>query len=252
MLTQLRPLASNESGDAKPTHFKGQITFPRERVHQDLPSTIAIEVLLGLMALCFVWVALRFPNEAILPKNPGSIAAMATLLAGSKLVERLRAEGVTNTAEAGEVMKGQAALGWWPISGKSLTADENNGCDGNGEETAQDGLEEAGESQRNDRDEAPKQDQLANPDDVGERSDGETLASAEYGRNQGADREGHFDEVDVSERGNDEEVMLIDYEVDEADIGAKSHMRWGIDVGAGVIRKSWREPPGGGSPPSCV
>ncbi|KAK8196849.1 uncharacterized protein BKA78DRAFT_292099 [Phyllosticta capitalensis] len=252
MLTQLRPLAAHESGDAKPTRFKGKITFPRERVHQDLSSTIAIEVLLGLMALCFVWVALRFPNEAILPKNPGSIAAMATLLAGSKFVERLRAEGVTTTAEAGEVMKGQAALGWWPISGKSLTADENNSCDCNGEQSEQQGLEEAGGSHQSDRDEAPKEEQLGNLDDIGERSDGETLASAEYGKNQGSDRERQLDEVHVSERVNDEEEMLIEYEADEADIGDKSHVRWGIDVGAGVIRKSWREPPGGGSSPSCV
>lgn len=187
-----------------------------------------------------------------LPKNPGSIAAMATLLAGSKFVERLREEGVTTTAEAGEVMKGQAALGWWPISGKSLTADENNSCDCNGEQSEQQGLEEAGGSQRSDRDEAPKEEQLGNLDDIGERSDGETLASADYGRNQGSDRERQLDERHVSERVNDEEEMLIEYEVGEADIGDKSHMRWGIDVGAGVIRKSWREPPGGGSSPSCV
>ncbi|KAK8202349.1 hypothetical protein IWZ01DRAFT_443082 [Phyllosticta capitalensis] len=161
MLTQLRPWAQNASAYSPPSPSNGTLAYAQQRIAQDLPSTIALEACLALLALCFGWAAARFPSAAVLPKSPGSVAAGASLVAGSALLERLRAGEVASVRGAreggmlgdgnGEKGKAQgtatAALGWWRESGKG------------------------------------------------------------------------------------------------ADIGEKSPMRWGIDVGAGVIRQSWRELP---------
>lgn len=185
MLTQLRPWAQNASAYSPPTSFdNATLAYAQQRIAQDLPSTIALEACLALLAICFGWAAARFPSAAVLPKSPGSVAAGASLVAGSALLERLRAGEVASVRgareggmlgdENGEKGKAQgtAALGWWRESGKG------------------EGLEES-ESEGD--------------------GDGEALAN------------------------NDE--------LDEADIGEKSQMRWGIDVGVGVIRQSWRELP---------
>ena len=50
-------------------------------------------------------------------------------------------------------------------------------------------------------------------------------------------------EESESEGDGDGEALANNDELDEADIGEKSQMRWGIDVGVGVIRQSWRELP---------
>ncbi|KAF2135483.1 uncharacterized protein K452DRAFT_313958 [Aplosporella prunicola CBS 121167] len=114
MLTELRPLASNASR-APPQTFSGTITYPEARIIQNLTPTIVLECLLGMMLLFLLWVSLRFPNDAILPKNPGSIAATASLLANSGLVERLRKEKITSTRDT-DLWSQKAALGWWPVT----------------------------------------------------------------------------------------------------------------------------------------
>ncbi|GME23405.1 uncharacterized protein LTHEOB_3958 [Neofusicoccum parvum] len=164
MLTQLRPWArSAAGGNAAPeAALDGVVAFPQARIAQDWPSTVALEVCLGVMVCCLVWVAVRFPSEAVLPKNPGSVAATASLVAGSALVGRLREEGVGKVGETRVWGEGRAGLGWWPV-GESA---------GEGEGSGEDEFEEA---------------------------------------------EGW--------RG-------------------KERARWGVDVGEGVVRQSWREPPG--------
>ncbi|EKG20296.1 hypothetical protein MPH_02414 [Macrophomina phaseolina MS6] len=165
MLTQLRPWARNESGNAAPVPVMGSVVYQEARIFQDFRSTVALEVCLGVMAVCFVWVALRFPSEALLPKSPGSVAATAALVAGSRLVEGLRREGVASVEQTEVWTTERAGLGWW--EGRK----EGEGSSGEG------GVEE-----------------------------GE--------------------------------------EWDEVGVGEKDGMRWGIDVGEGVVKGSWKEPAG--------
>ncbi|KAF4307058.1 hypothetical protein GTA08_BOTSDO05533 [Botryosphaeria dothidea] len=169
MLTQLRPWARNASGYAAPTPLAGRIVFPEARIHQDFTSTVALEVCLGVMAVCFTWVALRFPSEAVLPRNPGSIASSASLVAGSALVEGLRREGVGSVGETEVWRRERAGLGWWPVR-------KDEGAEGAGS-----GME-------------------------------------------GGEEEEEWDEVGV---------------------GEKAGLRWGVDVGEGMVRGSWKEPPRG-------
>lgn len=167
MLTQLRPWARNASGYAAPTPLAGRIVFPEARIHQDFTSTVALEVCLGVMAVCFTWVALRFPSEAVLPRNPGSIASSASLVAGSALVEGLRREGVGSVGETEVWRRERAGLGWWPVR-------KDEGAEGAGS-----GMEGGGEEE----------------------------------------------------------------EWDEVGVGEKAGLRWGVDVGEGMVRGSWKEPP---------
>ncbi|KKY18655.1 hypothetical protein UCDDS831_g05937 [Diplodia seriata] len=66
MLTQLRPWVLSASNNTAPAAVisDGTITYREPRITQDLASTIALETCLAVMLVCFVWVALRFPNEA--------------------------------------------------------------------------------------------------------------------------------------------------------------------------------------------
>lgn len=64
------------------------------------------------MLLCLLWIFIRFPSKAILPKCPGSIAARLSFVAGSRLVERLRNEGVIIISDT-DIWEEEASLGWW-------------------------------------------------------------------------------------------------------------------------------------------
>ncbi|KAB2576476.1 hypothetical protein DBV05_g4813 [Lasiodiplodia theobromae] len=144
MLTELRPWALNASTAASSSSSKqrraavgtslpnGRLAVPESRIKQDLPSTIALEACLAVMLACFVWVAIRFPNEAVLPKSPGSIAAAASLLAGSALVGDLRRKGVSGVGDVqAEGWKG-AALGWWGVRREEKEGDGSEGEEGGG------------------------------------------------------------------------------------------------------------------------
>ncbi|KAK7531972.1 uncharacterized protein J3D65DRAFT_635369 [Phyllosticta citribraziliensis] len=136
MLTLLRPWAraasaspssssSPNSSSSSTTPLPATLTSPQPRIHQSLASTIALETLLALMLLCFVCVALFYPSDAILPKDPGCVAATASLLAGSRFVRGLRgAEGV-GLGSIGDLARGRAGLGWWPVVEK-----KDGGSDG--------------------------------------------------------------------------------------------------------------------------
>ncbi|KAK8189707.1 hypothetical protein BKA81DRAFT_382402 [Phyllosticta paracitricarpa] len=134
MLTQLRPWAlhfsqtslppsSNPSSSAS-SSVPATLTSPTPRIHQSLPSTVALLTLLALLLLSFVVVAFAYPTSAILPKNPGSFAATATLVAGSGVVGVLRG--------GGDVGSGRAGLGWWktPVKGEK----KSRGTEGSEEE----------------------------------------------------------------------------------------------------------------------
>ncbi|KAK7606423.1 hypothetical protein JOL62DRAFT_510766 [Phyllosticta paracitricarpa] len=126
MLTQLRPWAlhfsqtslppsSNPSSSAS-SSVPATLTSPTPRIHQSLPSTVALLTLLALLLLSFVVVAFAYPTSAILPKNPGSFAATATLVAGSGVVGVLRG--------GGDVGSGRAGLGWWKTPEVVVVDDE--------------------------------------------------------------------------------------------------------------------------------
>lgn len=128
MLTQLRPFARNASG-AVASKAVGTAAVRRARVVQDWTSTVATEVLLGVMVACFLVVAVRAPGGAVLPRNPGSIAAKASLLARSELVGRLRREGVGRVGES-RVWEEEAALGWWRVRRAGDVEGKGGGEDG--------------------------------------------------------------------------------------------------------------------------
>ncbi|KAK7529276.1 uncharacterized protein J3D65DRAFT_177600 [Phyllosticta citribraziliensis] len=113
LLTEYRHFAlENATAQGiKPQTFDGTLRFYEARIYQDEPTTIALVVLLGIMLCCYIWTFFRYPNRAILPKSPGSIAAQLSLVAHSDLVRRLREDGVTHLTD--EEVRRNAALGWW-------------------------------------------------------------------------------------------------------------------------------------------
>ncbi|KKY23415.1 hypothetical protein UCDDS831_g03146 [Diplodia seriata] len=115
LLTELRPAAVGTPRNANAT-----IAMQRERISQHLTSTIVVEVLLASVLCCLTWIALRFPRSAILPKDPDSVAARFSLLAGSRLVQRLREDPSARQREDG-IWSEKSGLGWWPTSGSERT-----------------------------------------------------------------------------------------------------------------------------------
>ncbi|KAL9113465.1 MAG: hypothetical protein Q9227_002506 [Pyrenula ochraceoflavens] len=134
ILTELRPFASRNLSANTTQVLPGAITYFKQRVKQDKTSTIALEVLFLIISICLVWIFIRFPHQHILPKSPGSIGARASLLAHSRLVDRLRGKGITRVADAPEIWDEQAALGWWKIA---LSANYL-GCDGDDDNNVED------------------------------------------------------------------------------------------------------------------
>ncbi|KAK7926717.1 hypothetical protein PG985_003715 [Apiospora marii] len=65
--------------------FSANVTQPQTRLHQNARPKLVLQILLGLMSACAVagWLAMR--DTRLLPHEPGSIAGMAALLAGSGL-----------------------------------------------------------------------------------------------------------------------------------------------------------------------
>ncbi|KAK8153010.1 hypothetical protein BKA80DRAFT_322020 [Phyllosticta citrichinensis] len=113
LLTEYRHFASaNATAEGvEPQSFDGTLRYYEARIYQDKPTTIVLVVLLGTMLCCYLWTFFRYPNRAILPKSPGSIAAQLSLLAHSELVRRLQENGVTRLTD--EEIWEKAALGWW-------------------------------------------------------------------------------------------------------------------------------------------
>lgn len=123
LITEMRPFAQNfpeGNGSSKSLIFVNATLTSREaRIVQNPTSTFVLIALLGTIFCCFVWVFLRFPSQSILPKNPGSIGARASFLAGSNLVQRLRNEQVAHTKDTA-IWEENSGLGWWSsrVSGR--------------------------------------------------------------------------------------------------------------------------------------
>ncbi|KAL1634674.1 hypothetical protein SLS58_010573 [Diplodia intermedia] len=100
------------------TRVQGVMLKHHVRIAQDLKTTIILEVLLTLVLTCVIWVFLHFTGDAILPREPDSIAARLSLLAGSRLVQRLRDEGVQRTGDT-DIWDEPTRLGWWKVCDES-------------------------------------------------------------------------------------------------------------------------------------
>ncbi|KAL9619408.1 MAG: hypothetical protein Q9160_006003 [Pyrenula sp. 1 TL-2023] len=119
ILTDLKSFAAQNASSSissKPQSLSGTLIYLEERIAQDKGSTIVVELLLGAMAICLIWVFSRFPSESILPKCPGSIAARASFLAHSRLVQMLRSESVGSMKKT-QIWNEKAAIRWWMALG---------------------------------------------------------------------------------------------------------------------------------------
>ncbi|KAF9633215.1 hypothetical protein BFW01_g4109 [Lasiodiplodia theobromae] len=98
--------------------FTGTILYTaRTRLKQSPISTRILEALLAIMFICAALSAALLDTNRVLPKNPCSIAAVATLLAGSELLASIPrgAEWMSDKQlkESG-VFEGKVySMGWW-------------------------------------------------------------------------------------------------------------------------------------------
>lgn len=268
LLTGLRPFAMNASTDGRSNTqmIEAKVVYPSARITQDFATTIASECLLLVMFLCFTWVSFRFPSHVLLPQNPGSIAARASLLAHSRLVERLRDGNIRSVREAEHIWREKAGLGWWPsrkVSVEETTpavedgvgsdtseswAERNVGRDIRGEEVINEvGIEriERGEVEIDRRDAG-----FGADDELGDRSSAlqtrvvddtiETFRGEQDDRVESvreAERLLDHTSEQPDTRPSDEEATLNDED------SVEHGLRWGIDIGEGMIKGSWRQPP---------
>jgi hypothetical protein len=80
---------SNITIPTKLPSYNATITSPgRPRLVQGAVSTRIVQVLLGIIAFCAIITFLNQDTRRVLPKNPCSIAAVASLLAGSELLKK--------------------------------------------------------------------------------------------------------------------------------------------------------------------
>ncbi len=83
------------------------------RAVQSRNVTIILIVLLGTTLACILVAFWRVPSKAVITEAPNSIAAQASLLAGSNLVRRLEVEGVKSVAETNIWNEEVFSMGWW-------------------------------------------------------------------------------------------------------------------------------------------
>ncbi|KAK3984762.1 hypothetical protein QBC44DRAFT_385482 [Cladorrhinum sp. PSN332] len=110
--------STNEQGHLP---YEGVLTVQqpgRLRLHQNLISTRILEGLLGFMFCCVVLTyALLRHTRSLLPKNPCSIAAVASLLAGSVLLDTIPegSEWLSDEeVRKAEIFEGKLfTMGWW-------------------------------------------------------------------------------------------------------------------------------------------
>ncbi|KAJ5093992.1 hypothetical protein N7456_009853 [Penicillium angulare] len=84
-----RESVANSSSYPAPSTLRGKITTPgRLRLFQDAVSTRVLEALLGTLLILGILGSLSTNTDHVLPKNPCSIAAVASLLADSNILHR--------------------------------------------------------------------------------------------------------------------------------------------------------------------
>ncbi|KAH0397558.1 hypothetical protein KCU89_g8147, partial [Aureobasidium melanogenum] len=89
----------------------------RACVYQDRTSTTVLEVLLAVIFLCTVTALYLFDAEQLIPKDPCSIAAQASLLAGAEFLRLIppgsQALGNTRMAQVTPFKDHLFSIGWW-------------------------------------------------------------------------------------------------------------------------------------------
>lgn len=110
-VNQLRSAASNIGNST--VRRTATINQQSLRAIQSRNVTIALIVLLGITLACILFAFWRVSSKPVIAKAPNSIAAQASLLAGSNLVRRLREEGVKSVAETNIWNEEVFSMGWW-------------------------------------------------------------------------------------------------------------------------------------------
>lgn len=110
--------SSPTSGAVYSQMLNGTLTAPnRNRIVQDRASTYVLEGILAAMVICVIvsWVCMD--TRRVLPKNPCSIAAVASLLAGSEILgQEFLGRGAEwlSDEQLKEKFEGWTfSLGWW-------------------------------------------------------------------------------------------------------------------------------------------
>jgi hypothetical protein len=122
MRSPLTSSAQQQAGDITAT-----VTYRQTWIVQNRGPKLALQILLGFMALCGLAAWFSMPTGGLLPHNPSSIAGVASLIAGSELwkgvgevkrglvipsgAEWMNNRDVKKRGLWGDVMFG---LGWWP------------------------------------------------------------------------------------------------------------------------------------------
>ena len=111
LINQLRPLAS-ETGNSI-VQRTAVIIQESLRAVQSRNATVILLVLLSITLGCILFALWHVPSKPMIAQAPNSIAAQASLLAGSKLVRRLRDEDVGSVAATDIWNKEVFSMGWW-------------------------------------------------------------------------------------------------------------------------------------------
>ena len=114
-INQLRKLALQRGNDT--VRRTATISEEVDRLFQSRDITIALIVLLSVTIGCVIVSFWGVPSKPIIARAPNSIAAQASLLAGSNLVRRLREEGVESVKDTKIWEEEVFSLGWWSPDG---------------------------------------------------------------------------------------------------------------------------------------
>lgn len=109
-------------------NFSGTFSCLEERIRQEKGPTIALLVLLTVVLACAVIACFTTPLKAVLPREPSSIAAQASMLTGSELVRRLREEEVHSVKDT-RIWDQRFGLGWWIVRNKENDPFDSDGTD---------------------------------------------------------------------------------------------------------------------------
>ena len=115
--TMRQPLNSTELASSAPT-YSGTISgVNRLRLKQNATSKLILQIFLGIMLVCGIFVYSWRRTRQLLPYSPYSIAGTMSLLAGSEMIERnvipIGAEFMSEK-ELARVFEGYFfSLGWW-------------------------------------------------------------------------------------------------------------------------------------------
>ena len=121
-INQLRKLAHQRGNDT--VTRTATVSEEADRIFQSRNITITLIVLLSVTIGCVIVCLWGVPSKPVIARAPNSIAAQASLLAGSKLVRRLREEGVESVKDTKIWEEEVFSLGWWSSDGPNVEEGE--------------------------------------------------------------------------------------------------------------------------------